>query len=55
MGLVNKDQNGLEEYNMKRRMLATQKQEINSIKEEVNNIKNDMQDIKMLLIKLMEK
>jgi uncharacterized coiled-coil DUF342 family protein len=54
MALINKDINGLEEYNMKRKMMATQKEEINNIKSEINNIKNDMSEIKQLLFKLLE-
>ena len=54
MALINKDINGLEEYNMKRKFAATQKEEINTIKSEINNIKNDMGEIKQLLLKLMD-
>ena len=50
-----KDRNGLEEYKMKRNMMANQRQELNNVKQEINNIKNDMQDIKNLLLQLMEK
>ena len=55
MVLINKDRNGLEEYKMKRNMMANQRQELNNVKQEINNIKNDMQDIKNLLLQLMEK
>jgi hypothetical protein len=55
MALINKDVNGLEEYNLKRQMMANQKHEINNIKSEINDIKSDMNDIKVLLLKLMEK
>ena len=30
MGLINRDRNGLEDYNAKRKILATQKDEINN-------------------------
>jgi len=54
MALINKDVNGLQEYNLKRKMAASQKEEINTIKSEINNIKNDMSEIKQLLFKLLE-
>ena len=55
MGLINKDRNGLEEYNLKRKMIATQKQEINNVKEEILSIKQDMQEIKQLMLQLLDK
>ena len=55
MGLVNKDINGLEEYNLKRKLLSAQKTEINTIKLDMQNIKNEMQEIKQLLLQLMDK
>lgn len=55
MALINKDTNALEEYNMKRRMILSQKQEINNVKSEIESIKEDMYDIKQLLIKLLDK
>ena len=55
MALVNKDISGLEEYNMKRRMMATHKDEINKVKLELESVKEDMSDIKMMLQKLLEK
>ena len=55
MGLVNRDRNGLDDYNMKRKMLLTQKDEINKLKTEIDSIKQDMSEIKHLLLKLMDK
>ena len=55
MGLINRDRNGLEDYNAKRKILATQKEEINNVKMELINVKNDMQEIKQLLLQLMDK
>ena len=55
MALVNKDVSGLEEYKMKRRLLATQKEEINNLKTELSSIKDDMLEIKQLMLKLMDK
>jgi len=55
MGLVNKDINGLEEYNLKRKLLSVQKNEINTIKLDMQIINNEMQEIKQLLLQLMDK
>lgn len=55
MGLVNRDSHGLEEYNMKRRMILTQREEINNVKTELSNMKQDMLEIKQLLLKLTDK
>lgn len=55
MALINKDQNGLQEYLKKRQYLASQKDEINNIKSDINNVKEDMNEIKQLLMKLLEK
>ena len=55
MALVNKDVSGLDDYNMKRRMMATQKDEINKIKTELAGIKEDMTEIKQLVLQLIGK
>ena len=55
MALVNKDVSGLEEYKMKRKMMATQKDEINKIKTELAGIKEDMTEIKTLMLQLIGK
>ena len=55
MGLVNRDRSGLDDYNMKRKMLITQKDEINRVKTEIDSLKQDMVEIKHLLLKLMDK
>jgi hypothetical protein len=55
MGLVNRDKNGLDEYNTKRKILLAQKDEINNMKKDINSIKDDMTQIKDLLLKLMDK
>lgn len=55
MALINKDVSGLEEYNMKRKLLATQKTEINNVKSDIQTLKNDMLEIKQLLLQLMDK
>lgn len=53
--LVNKDLNGLEEYNKKRSVLANQKTEINTLKSEIDNIKGDISEIKQLMLQLVDK
>jgi hypothetical protein len=55
MGLINKDQNGLNDYLRKRNFAAAQRDEINNLKQDVKAIKDDMQDIKQLLMQLMDK
>jgi ubiquinone biosynthesis protein UbiJ len=55
MALINKDQNGLNDYLKKRQMMAIQKEEINNVKQEIQSVKNDMCEIKQLLMQLLEK
>lgn len=55
MALTNKDSNGLEDYKIKRRLLSTQKEEINSIRAEIDGIKTDMLEIKSLMRQLLDK
>lgn len=55
MGLVNRDVAGLEEYKAKRRLMATQKEEINKVRQEMDSIKQDMSEIKHMLLKLLDK
>jgi hypothetical protein len=55
MGLINRDQNGLDDYNMKRKLLLNQKSEINKVKVEMDNLKQDVSEIKQMLLKLMDK
>jgi hypothetical protein len=55
MALINKDVNGLQEYNMKRRMAQVQREEINNVKSQVAEIREDMNEVKALLLKLIGK
>jgi len=55
MALINQDQNGLNEYMKKRKLMESQKSEINSMKSDISELKGDMQEIKQLILKLMEK
>jgi len=52
MALINTDQNGLDDYKVKSKLLNTQKTEINNIKSEINEIRNDVGVIKELLLQL---
>ena len=45
MALINKDQNGLNEYMKKRQLLASQKGEINMMKSDIDELKCDIQEI----------
>ena len=55
MALINKDQNGLNEYMKKRQLLASQKSEINMMKSDIDELKSDMREIKQLLVQLISK
>lgn len=55
MALVNQDMASRDEYFLKRKLLVTQAQEINTVKSEINSIKADMQDIKNLMLQLVNK
>lgn len=53
--LINRDIVGLQEYQVKRNLVANQKQEINSVKNEINDIRDEMGEIKSLLLQLLGK
>ena len=53
--LINRDVTGLQDYQVKRNMMATQKQEINSVKNEIKDIRDEMGEIKSLLLQLLGK
>lgn len=55
MALINKDGAGLEDYTMKRKMLQTQREEINKVKSEIDDIKCDLSEIKHLMLQLLGK
>lgn len=54
-GIINRDSTARDEYFMKRKLMETQKEEINNIKSDINNMKTDLSDIKTLMLKLLEK
>jgi gluconate kinase len=55
MALVNRDSASKDEYFMKRKLLQSQKQEINTIKAEIDGIKSDVYEIKLLMRQLLDK
>lgn len=55
MAIINKDQQGLNEYQAKRNAMAAQKQEINNIKSDIDGVKEDLQEIKQLMLQLLGK
>lgn len=55
MAIINKDENGLQEYQAKRNALAAQKQEINNIKSEITDLRADITEIKSLMLQLLGK
>ena len=55
MALVNRDSSGLQEYQIKRHFLATQKQEINNMKNDMIEVKKDISEIKQLMLQLIGK
>ena len=55
MALINKDVGARDEYLMKRKLLQTQKQEINNVKQEMESIKSDVLEIKEMMRQLLNK
>ena len=55
MALINKDINGLQEYQLKRKQAEVQRNEINTIKSEIKDIKGEMGEVKALLSQLLDK
>jgi len=53
--IINQDKNGLETYLNRRRVMESQKEEINNVKSEIKELKEDLTEIKSLIIKLLEK
>ena len=55
MALVNRDTSARDDYLMKRKLLQTQKQEINNVKQEMESIKSDVLEIKEMMRQLLNK
>jgi hypothetical protein len=53
MALINRDTASKDEYYLKRRLIESQKQEINTVKKEMESIKSDVLEIKELMLKLL--
>lgn len=54
MAIINTDLNEFEQYQLKRKLFANQKKEINTIKEEINMLKNDISEIKTILLEILK-
>jgi len=52
MALINQDTAGLDDYNFKKQLMGSQKEEINKIKNEINEVRDDIKVIKNMLIQL---
>ena len=55
MALINKDVGTKDEYLLKKRLIQSQKHEINNVKQEMESIKSDMQEIKQMMLLLLNK
>ena len=55
MALINRDINGLQEYQLKRRQAEGQRTEINTIKSEIKDIRGELGEIKTLMAQLLDK
>ena len=55
MAIINKDQQGLQEYQARRNAMAVQKQEINNIKSDIDDIRQNLGEIKQLMLQLLGK
>jgi len=55
MALVNKDSAARDEYYLKRKLIESQKQEINTVKKEMDSIKGDVLEIKQMMLQLLKK
>ena len=55
MALINKDINGLQEYQLKRKQAEGQRTEINTIKSEIKDIRGELGEIKSLMAQLLDK
>jgi len=55
MALINRDINGLQEYQLKRKQAEGQRTEINTIKSEIKDIRGELGEIKALMAQLLDK
>jgi len=53
--LINRDSNELQNYLSRRKILESQRHEINNVKSEINDLKQDLVEIKELMIQLVNK
>jgi hypothetical protein len=55
MGLSNQDVSGFQDYKTRRKMLQTQRDEINKLKSDINSVKDELSEIKSLMLRLLDK
>mgnify|MGYP006268934955 CR=1 FL=1 len=53
--LINRDSGELQSYLSRRKLLESQRDELNTVKYEMNNLKNDIVEIKQLMLQLLDK
>ena len=53
--LINRDSNELQSYLQRRKMMESQKNELNNVRSEIDNLKQDITEIKELMIQLLNK
>lgn len=53
MALINTDNSAKEEYFMKKKILSSQKTEIDRINNDIQDLKNDITDIKSMLLQIL--
>jgi HAMP domain-containing protein len=55
MAVLSSNKNELEQYKLRKKIFAEQKNEINNIKQEVNQIRTDISDIKEMLSQIIQR
>ena len=53
--LINRDANELESYLSRRKIMESQKGELNNVRSEIDNLKQDIIEIKNLMVQLLNK
>jgi hypothetical protein len=55
MGLSNQNTSEFQEYKTRRKMLQTQRDEINKLKSDINIVRDELSEIKSLMLRLLDK
>lgn len=53
--LINRDHSALQDYMNRRKVLESQRHELNKVKSDIDDLKNDLGEIKVLMYKLLDK